>query len=391
MIDIKSIIEEIEFQDINNLLEEFENESEKLEFENMLEAYKYQVLSDKEKQKEVKKEIIEYLDKNPILSDRSRDFALKFPLLNNGQLDNLKRFYKEDKRIFSDVSLKSIDFSISNFSLKDKEKIILELKNIKKEENRKEEISYDSDYSLLPNSLKVSLSSLAELNTKAIIEGRVFYTIKFKKSLNFDDYYEILKDIDKYQDDKVLNTVKKLFNEELLMTYKDIKRYGINNIADVLKFPRFEGKDEERLYQDYLHKKPEMARDFQDYLDELYSIGINYYKKEYPRMEFETLDDIRENFKKSEVEILGLKDAIFRGIKDTDIINITSNIFLSRERIKDVFRKNNENNTLLVDKFIDENTRDREILEEEKAEVIKNKIYFNEIDRVYKSKNKRIK
>ena len=134
-----------------------------------------------------------------------------------------------------------------------------------------------------------------------------------------------------------------------------------------------------------------MARDFQDYLNELYSIGINYYKKEYPRMEFETLDDIRENFKKSEVEILGLKDAIFRGIKDTDIINITSNIFLSRERIKDVFRKNNENNTLLVDKFIDENTRDREILEEEKAEVIKNKIYFNEIDRVYKSKNKRIK
>ena len=175
------------------------------------------------------------------------------------------------------------------------------------------------------------------------------------------------------------------------MTYKDIKRYGINNIADVLKFPRFEGKDEERLYQDYLHKKPEMARDFQDYLNELYSIGINCYKKEYPRMEFETLDDIRENFKKSEVEILGLKDAIFRGIKDTDIINITSNIFLSRERIKDVFRKNNENNTLLVDKFIDENTRDREILEEEKAEVIKNKIYFNEIDRVYKSKNKRIK
>ena len=390
MIDIKSIIEEIEFQDINNLLEEFENESEKLEFENMLEAYKYQVLSDKEKQKEVKKEIIEYLDKNPILSDRSRDFALKFPLLNNGQLDNLKRFYKEDKRIFSDLSLKSIDFSISNFSLKDKEKIILELKNIKKEENRKEEISYDSDYSLLPNSLKVSLSSLAELNTKAIIERRVFYTIKFKKSLNFDDYYEILKDIDKYQDDKVLNAVKKLFNEELLMTYKDIKRYGINNIADVLKFPRFEGKDEERLYQDYL-QKPEMARDFQDYLNELYNIGINYYKKEYPRMEFETLDDIRENFKKSEVEILGLKDAIFRGIKDTDIINITSNIFLSRERIKDVFRKNNENNTLLVDKFIDENTRDREILEEEKAEVIKNKIYFNEIDRVYKSKNKRIK
>ena len=390
MIDIKSIIEEIEFQDINNLLEEFENESEKLEFENMLEAYKYQVLSDKEKQKEVKKEIIEYLDKNPILSDRSRDFALKFPLLNNGQLDNLKRFYKEDKRIFSDLSLKSIDFSISNFSLKDKEKIILELKNIKKEENRKEEISYDSDYSLLPNSLKVSLSSLAELNTKAIIERRVFYTIKFKKSLNFDDYYEILKDIDKYQDDKVLNAVKKLFNEELLMTYKDIKRYGINNIADVLKFPRFEGKDEERLYQDYL-QKPEMARDFQDYLNELYNIGINYYKKEYPRMEFETLDDIRENFKKSEVEILGLKDAIFRGIKDTDIINITSNIFLSREKIKDVFRKNNENNTLLVDKFIDENTRDREILEEEKAEVIKNKIYFNEIDRVYKSKNKRIK
>ena len=318
MIDIKSIIEEIEFQDINNLLEEFENESERLEFENMLEAYKYQVLSDKEK-------------------------------------------------------------------------IILELKNIKKEENRKEEISYDSDYSLLPNSLKVSLSSLAELNTKAIIEGRVFYTIKFKKSLNFDDYYEILKDIDKYQDDKVLNTVKKLFNEELLMTYKDIKRYGINNIADVLKFPRFEGKDEERLYQDYLHKKPKMARDFQDYLNELYSIGINYYKKEYPRMEFETLDDIRENLKQSELEILGLKDAIFRGIKDTDIINITSNIFLSRERIKDVFRKNNENNTLLVDKFIDENTKDREILEEEKAEVIKNKIYFNEIDRVYKSKNKRIK
>ena len=109
MIDIKKIIEELEFKEINELLNEFENESEKIEFEKVLEAYKYSILSDKEKQKEVKKEIIEYLDKNPILSNKSQDFALKFPLLNNGQLDNLKNFYKEDKTINSDLSLKKID------------------------------------------------------------------------------------------------------------------------------------------------------------------------------------------------------------------------------------------------------------------------------------------
>ena len=227
MIDIKKIIEELEFKEINELLNEFENESEKIEFEKVLEAYKYSILSDKEKQKEVKKEIIEYLDKNPILSNKSQDFALKFPLLNNGQLDNLKNFYKEDKTINSDLSLKKIDDRIENFSLKDKEEIFLELKNIKQEEDKKQEIKFDSEYSLLPNSLKVSLVSLAELNTKAILGHRVFYTIKFKKNLDFEDYYKILREINDYRDDEILKTVKNLCTEENVKTYKNIKRYGI--------------------------------------------------------------------------------------------------------------------------------------------------------------------
>lgn len=391
MIDIKKIIEELEFKEINELLNEFENESEKIEFEKVLEAYKYSILSDKEKQKEVKKEIIEYLDKNPILSNKSQDFALKFPLLNNGQLDNLKNFYKEDKTINSDLSLKKIDDRIENFSLKDKEEIFLELKNIKQEEDKKQEIKFDSEYSLLPNSLKVSLVSLAELNTKAILGHRVFYTIKFKKNLDFEDYYKILREINDYRDDEILKTVKNLCKEENVKTYKDIKRYGIRDLADVLKFPHYKRDEENKLYQDYLHKKPEVGRNFVTYLDEMYNIGVEYYKKEHSRVGFEKLEDIPENLKKSDNEVLALKNTILRGIKDTDLINITTNIVLSKEKIRNVFKKNNEDNSLLIDKFIEENTKDIEVLEEEKSELIKNKIYFSEIDRVYKSKTKKRK
>lgn len=391
MIDIKKIIEELEFKEINELLNEFENESEKIEFEKVLEAYKYSILSDKEKQKEVKKEIIEYLDKNPILSNKSQDFALKFSLLNNGQLDNLKNFYKEDKTINSDLSLKKIDDRIENFSLKDKEEIFLELKNIKQEEDKKQEIKFDSEYSLLPNSLKVSLVSLAELNTKAILGHRVFYTIKFKKNLDFEDYYKILREINDYRDDEILKTVKNLCTEENVKTYKDIKRYGIRDLADVLKFPHYKRDEENKLYQDYLHKKPEVVRNFVTYLDEMYNIGVEYYKKEHSRVGFEKLEDIPENLKKSDNEVLALKNTILRGIKDTDLINITTNIVLSKEKIRNVFKRNNEDNSLLIDKFIEENTKDIEVLEEEKSELIKNKIYFSEIDRVYKSKTKKQK
>ena len=123
----------------------------------------------------------------------------------------------------------------------------------------------------------------------------------------------------------------------------------------------------------------------------MYNIGVEYYKKEHSRVGFEKLEDIPENLKKSDNEVLALKNTILRGIKDTDLINITTNIVLSKEKIRNVFKRNNEDNSLLIDKFIEENTKDIEVLEEEKSELIKNKIYFSEIDRVYKSKTKKRK
>ena len=123
----------------------------------------------------------------------------------------------------------------------------------------------------------------------------------------------------------------------------------------------------------------------------MYNIGVEYYKKEHSRVGFDKLEDIPENLKKSDNEVLALKNTILRGIKDTDLINITTNIVLSKEKIRNVFKKNNEDNSLLIDKFIEENTKDIEVLEEEKSELIKNKIYFSEIDRVYKSKTKKRK
>ena len=123
----------------------------------------------------------------------------------------------------------------------------------------------------------------------------------------------------------------------------------------------------------------------------MYNIGVEYYKKEHSRVGFDKLEDIPENLKKSDNEVLALKNTILRGIKDTDLINITTNIVLSKEKIRNVFKRNNEDNSLLIDKFIEENTKDIEVLEEEKSELIKNKIYFSEIDRVYKSKTKKRK
>ena len=54
MINIKEILEEIEFKEINELINNFENETERLEFANILSGYKYRILSDKEKAKEIK-------------------------------------------------------------------------------------------------------------------------------------------------------------------------------------------------------------------------------------------------------------------------------------------------------------------------------------------------
>ena len=71
----------------------------------------------------------------------------------------------------------------------------------------------------------------------------------------------------------------------------------------------------------------------------MYNIGVEYYKKEHSRVGFEKLEDIPENLKKSDNEVLALKNTILRGIKDTDLINITTNIVLSKEKIRNVFKK----------------------------------------------------
>ena len=246
----------------------------------------------------------------------------------------------------------------------------------------------------------ILFESFGEEYFKVVFEDGSFTVETEEYSLSLSEYAHICEvvgniyenpELIKEWDDEILKTVKNLCTEENVKTYKDIKRYGIRDLADVLKFPHYKRDEENKLYQDYLHKKPEVGRNFVTYLDEMYNIGVEYYKKEHSRVGFEKLEDIPENLKKSDNEVLVLKNTILRGIKDTDLINITTNIVLSKEKIKNVFKRNNEDNPLLIDKFIEENTKDIEVLEAEKSELIKNKIYFSEIDRVYKSKNKKQK
>ena len=94
---------------------------------------------------------------------------------------------------------------------------------------------------------------------------------------------------------------------------------------------------------------------------------------------------------KSKNEVNKLKINILDKLKDEKFINISSNIKVLRDDIINIFKRNNKDDILLIDKFISENTKDEEILEDEKIELMKTKIYLDEIDKVYNSKNKETK
>ena len=140
-----------------------------------------------------------------------------------------------------------------------------------------------------------------------------------------------------------------------------------------------------------LKKEVELGRDFVTYLDELYKIGFLYYEKNHSTRNIKNLEDVYENILKSKNEVNKLKMNILDKLKDEKFINISSNIKVLRDDIINIFKRNNKDDILLIDKFISENTKDEEILEEEKIELMKTKIYLDEIDKVYNSKNKETK
>ena len=212
MIDIKEILEEVEFKEINELLEKFQNESELIEFENILNAYKYKVLSDQKKEKEIKNKLLRYVDGLKILEDKMEDKKFKFSLLKNGEFDNLKKYYKENKKIDMSLSYDKIDETIKKFDAKDKEQIYLDLINIRKNESEKTPFTFTLEYSILPNFIKSSLVNLADLSIDSIVEEEIFYRLKFKKDLNFEDFEEVLEDINIYQKDLILSKVIDLYS-----------------------------------------------------------------------------------------------------------------------------------------------------------------------------------
>lgn len=391
MIDIKEILEEVEFKEINELLEKFQNESELIEFENILNAYKYKVLSDQKKEKEIKNKLLRYVDGLKILEDKMEDKKFKFSLLKNGEFDNLKKYYKENKKIDMSLSYDKIDETIKKFDAKDKEQIYLDLINIRKKESEKTPFTFTLEYSILPNFIKSSLVNLVDLSIDSIIEEEIFYRLKFKKDLNFEDFEEVLEDINIYQKDLILSKVIDLYSINKLNKYEEIKKHGLKNLEDIFFFPNFAKDDEEKLYKEMLKKEVELGRNFVTYLDELYKIGFLYYEKNHSTRNIKNLEDVYENILKSKNEVNKLKMNILDKLKDEKFINISSNIKVLRDDIINIFKRNNKDDILLIDKFISENTKDEEILEEEKIELMKTKIYLDEIDKVYNSKNKETK
>lgn len=391
MIDIKEILEEVEFKEINELLEKFQNESELIEFENILNAYKYKVLSDQKKVKEIKNKLLRYVDGLKILEDKMEDKKFKFSLLKNGEFDNLKKYYKENKKIDMSLSYDKIDETIKKFDAKDKEQIYLDLINIRKNESEKTPFTFTLEYSILPNFIKSSLVNLVDLSIDSIVEEEIFYRLKFKKDLNFEDFEEVLEDINIYQKDLILSKVIDLYSINKLNKYEKIKKHGLKNLEDIFFFPSFAKEDEEKLYKEMLKKEIELGRDFVTYLDELYKIGFLYYEKNHSTRNIKNLEDVYENILKSKNEVNKLKMNILDKLKDEKFINISSNIKVLRDDIINIFKRNDKDDILLIDKFISENTKDEEILEEEKIELMKTKIYLDEIDKVYNSKNKETK
>ena len=398
MINIKEILEEIEFKKINELINNFENETERLEFANILSGYKYSILSDKEKEKEIKLKLLDYINKQKYSSDILEDKKMKFSLLQNQELENLRRFYIENQNIDKDLSLEKVDPLIEKLDIKSKKIIQLNLDNIQKAESKKQSISFDVDYSLLPRNIRMALIPMAEYSIKEITEDKIIYNLKFKKNLNFKDYKPLFDQIDHFLNDRNLDRILDLFSEKNLKELRNIKTNGITSFDQIKNFG-IPISEESFLYKKIYGTSLPLSRDFCTYIDDLYVLSLAYYDKIYgsfisgkdSQTPQQKANDIDKAAKQETNKILSsiekvrvMNENLLQSIKRSGIISLSTNIDLSRESIFNEFSKYGINDINLINKFIEENTIDPQTVEENKVIPMKDKIIVSEIDRVYK-------
>ncbi len=403
MINIKEILEEIEFKEINELINNFENETERLEFANILSGYKYLILSDKEKEKEIKLKLLDYIDKQKYSSDILEDKKIKFSLLQNQELENLRKFYIENPNIDKDLSLEKVDPLIEKLDIKSKKIIQLNLDNIKKAESQKQPISFEMDYFLLPRNIRMALIPMAGCSIKEITEDKIIYDLNFKKNLNFEDYKDLFDQINHFLNDKNLDIILDLFSEKKLKELRNIKINGITNFDQIKNFA-VPISEESFLYKKIYGTSLPLSRDFCTYIDDLYVLSLAYYDEfygnfisdEYSQTPQQKANDIDKAAKQETNKILSsiervmlMNENLLTGIKRSGIIGLSTNINLSRESIFNEFSKYGINDINLINKFIEENTIDPQIVEENKVTTMKDKIIVSEIDRVYKEARKK--
>ena len=398
MINIKEILEEIEFKKINELINNFENETERLEFANILSGYKYSILSDKEKEKEIKLKLLDYINKQKYSSDILEDKKIKFSLLQNQKLENLRRFYIENQNIDKDLSLEKVDPLIEKLDIKSKKIIQLNLDNIQKAESKKQSISFDVDYSLLPRNIRMALIPMAEYSIKEITEDKIIYNLKFKKNLNFKDYKPLFDQIDHFLNDRNLDRILDLFSEKNLKELRNIKTNGITSFDQIKNFG-IPISEESFLYKKIYGTSLPLSRDFCTYIDDLYVLSLAYYDEIYgsfisdkdSQTPQQKANDIDKAAKQETNKILSsiekvrvMNENLLKSIKRSGIISLSTNIDLSRKSIFNEFSKYGINDINLINKFIEENTIDPQTVEENKVIPMKDKIIVSEIDRVYK-------
>lgn len=403
MINIKEILEEIEFKEINELINNFENETERLEFANILSGYKYLILSDKEKEKEIKLKLLDYIDKQKYSSDILEDNKIKFSLLQNQELENLRKFYIENPNIDKDLSLEKVDPLIEKLDIKSKKIIQLNLDNIKKAESQKQPISFEMDYFLLPRNIRMALITMAGCSIKEITEDKIIYDLNFKKNLNFEDYKDLFDQINHFLNDKNLDIILDLFSEKKLKELRNIKINGITNFDQIKDFA-VPISEESFLYKKIYGTSLPLSRDFCTYIDDLYVLSLAYYDEfygnfisdEYSQTPQQKANDIDKAAKQEINKILSsiervmlMNENLLKGIKRSGIIGLSTNINLSRESIFNEFSKYGINDINLINKFIEENTIDPQIVEENKVTTMKDKIIVSEIDKVYKEARKK--
>ena len=366
-------------------------------------GYKYLILSDKEKEKEIKLKLLDYIDKQKYSSDILEDKKIKFSLLQNQELENLRKFYIENPNIDKDLSLEKVDPLIEKLDIKSKKIIQLNLDNIKKAESQKQPISFEMDYFLLPRNIRMALIPMAGCSIKEITEDKIIYDLNFKKNLNFEDYKDLFDQINHFLNDKNLDIILDLFSEKKLKELRNIKINGITNFDQIKNFA-VPISEESFLYKKIYGTSLPLSRDFCTYIDDLYVLSLAYYDEfygnfisdEYSQTPQQKANDIDKAAKQETNKILSsiervmlMNENLLTGIKRSGIIGLSTNINLSRESIFNEFSKYGINDINLINKFIEENTIDPQIVEENKVTTMKDKIIVSEIDRVYKEARKK--